>query len=393
MPAPLISRLRSSLWIVHRWIGIGLCVLLVPIALSGALLVYKDHADALIHPARYAVTGSEISQPLSTYLANAGKAAGTAKPIAVRFPIGAGWPVTVLAREARGEGRPILYTIYLDPPTARVLDVVEFRSSLFGFLHRFHENLTIPQFSGRALVGWAGLGMLLLSLSGIWLWWPRNGAFLPGLRWRRSLATTANLHHLIGFWISLPLAFVSLTGIYLSFPPAARSVMTSVLPMGPSQRGAFGGALADNPSMTPDQVLNGALAGRSGARPVALFLPTASAKGGRRGDKPAEGGARSISWRVQLRVPEQAMLATVLVADADGAVRQLPDPLAGDRAAQWIRWLHEGSNSGPLWRIVVLLTGLAPPVFALTGVLMWLRGRRQRRSAVRAGQGALQAAE
>ena len=43
--------------------------------------------------------------------------------------------------------------------------------------------------SGRAIVGWAGVGMLILSLTGIWLWWPRNGAFLPGLRWRRAPPT------------------------------------------------------------------------------------------------------------------------------------------------------------------------------------------------------------
>ena len=78
-----------------------------------------------------------------------------------------------------------------------------FRASLFGFLHVFHENLTIPEYSGRQIVGWAGVGMLILSLTGIWLWWPRGGDFLRGLRWRRSSLFTFNLHHLLGFWISL----------------------------------------------------------------------------------------------------------------------------------------------------------------------------------------------
>src|SRR4051812_5723195 len=92
MPA-ITMRLRAILWPVHRWIGIGFCLLLVPIAVSGALLVYKNNLDALLHPSRYAVTGAEMSQPLATYLANAGKAAGAkAEPIALRFPAGAGWP-------------------------------------------------------------------------------------------------------------------------------------------------------------------------------------------------------------------------------------------------------------------------------------------------------------
>src|SRR5262249_32216115 len=136
-----------------------------------------------------------------------------------------GWPVTVMARQrpaAEGQ-RPQFFTIFLDPPTGKVLDKMNFRESFFGFLHVFHENLTIPQYNGRAVVGWAGVGMLILSLTGIWLWWPRNGAFLPGLRWRRAPQTSTNLHHIFGFWISIPLALVSLTGIYLSFPQTARS--------------------------------------------------------------------------------------------------------------------------------------------------------------------------
>ena len=59
MPARLNARLRR-LWLnVHFWIGLGLALLLLPISLSGALLVWHDHLDALINPARYAVTQGE----------------------------------------------------------------------------------------------------------------------------------------------------------------------------------------------------------------------------------------------------------------------------------------------------------------------------------------------
>ena len=45
------ARLRTFWWTVHRWIGLVLTVLLVPIAVSGALLVWHDPLDALVHPA------------------------------------------------------------------------------------------------------------------------------------------------------------------------------------------------------------------------------------------------------------------------------------------------------------------------------------------------------
>jgi len=263
MPATLNARLRR-LWLnVHLWIGLGLAVLLIPISLSGALLVWHDHVDALLNPDRYAVTAGPSQSP-SALLAGAAKELGTGfEPMVVRMPEDAGWPATVMAREQRrGEsgGRPRLVTVYLDPSTARVLAKVEFRDSLIGFLHRFHENLTVPEYSGRAVVGWAGVGMLILSLSGIYLWWPRNLGFRSGLRWRRGPATSFNLHHLFGFWIAIPLAVVSATGVYLGFPQQARELLGSVAPMTAQQRG--GGFNA--PLMSPDPPRCGS---RGGSRP------------------------------------------------------------------------------------------------------------------------------
>jgi uncharacterized iron-regulated membrane protein len=375
------ARVRTVWWTLHRWIGLALAVLLVPIALSGALLVWHDHLDALVHPGRYAVTGAAL-MPASAYVASAGAALERGvQPAAVRFPERNGWPVIVMARgAARAEGGPPrIINVYLDPPTARVLDVVDFRSSLIGVLHRFHENLTIPEYSGRAIVGWVGVGMLLLSLTGIWLWWPRSGAFLPGLRWRRSAHTTANLHHLFGFWISIPLAVVSFTGIYLGFPQTARQVMSAIAPMTPQGERPGFGALARDARLTPEAALEAALASQPGARAAAVFLPTANAM-----------------WRVQLRLPTNGESLTVTVDDRSGAVARQPDPLAGDRAAQWMRWIHEGSHSGTAWQAIVFLTGVFPLVLAVTGIVMWWRGRQSRRSSAEgrvAGAGELQAAE
>jgi uncharacterized iron-regulated membrane protein len=397
------ARLRTFWWTVHRWIGLALMVLLVPIAVSGALLVWHDPLDALLHPSRYAVTGTQLVQP-SAYLASATAALdGGAQPVAVRFPEDEGWPVIVMARGApRVEGGPIRFVnVYLDPPTARTLDVVDFRSSLIGWLHRFHENLTIPEYSGRAIVGWAGVGMLILSLTGVWLWWPRNGAFLPGLRWRRAPQITTNLHHLFGFWISIPLAVVSFTGIYLGFPQTMRQVMSSIAPMTPQGQRPGIGTVARDARLTPDGALSAALSSQPDARAAVIFLPTARANTGGRAtgaerEGRSEGGsATGPSWRVQLRNAVSGETTTVTVDDRSGNVERPPGPLAGDRAAQWIRWIHEGSHSGPIWQFAVFLTGVFPLVFAVTGVIMWWRGRRSRKEVAgrTSAQGELQAAE
>jgi uncharacterized iron-regulated membrane protein len=366
------------LWLnVHLWIALGLVALLVPISISGGLLVWHDEIDSLINPKRYAVSGSQASLQPSDYLAKAEAAAADdpTKPrtTALRYPE-PGWPVRVVMRAQPREAgaRPRLVTAYLDPPTGKVLDVVDFRASLFGFLHVFHENLTIPEYSGRQLVGWAGVGMLILSLTGIWLWWPRGGNFLSGLRWRRSALLTFNLHNFLGFWISLPLAAVSATGIYLSFPQTAREAMSSIAPMAPQGQRGFG-QVAQRTALTADQALAAALKAEPNGKPVALFLPVQQRE-------------RPLTWRTQISRAGSGDIVTVTTDDHSGQTSPAIVPLSGDRAAAWIRWIHEGSHSGPVWAIVATLTGIFPTVFAVTGIIMWLRKRSDRREL--AGKGA-----
>lgn len=374
------------LWLnVHLWIGVGLAVLLIPISISGGLLVFHDNIDAAINPARYAVTGTQVALP-SVYIDKAAEAVrnepGNLRITGLRYPEEPGLPIQAMARAQSngpgrdGGGRPRFLTVFLDPPNGAVLDTMDFRASFFGFLHVFHENLTLQQYSGRQIVGWAGLGMLTLSLTGIWLWWPRNvrslGALLRGLRWTRSSRFTFNLHHLLGFWIAIPLAVVSFTGIYLSFPQTARSAMSSVATMNPQgARGGFG-EVARQTTLSADAALDLALKAEPGARPTALFLPT----------QPR--GERGIAaWRIQMERRSSGEIVTVMVDDPSGKTRVIA-PQSGDRAASWMRWLHEGSHSGPVWTAIVFLTGVFPTIFAVTGIIMWLR-KRSARDGKRAG--------
>jgi uncharacterized iron-regulated membrane protein len=381
------------LWLnVHLWIGVGLAVLLIPISISGGLLVFHDDIDALINPQRYAVTGSQVALPASDYLAKAADAVAKdpadLRVTGLRYPEEGG-PMRVVTRASNTQPgvRPRFVTVFLDPPTGNVLDVMEFSSSLIGFLHVFHENLMLPQYNGRQIVGWAGVGMLILSLTGIWIWWPRNGGFLKGLRWTRSPRFTFNLHNMLGFWISIPLAMVSLTGIYLSFPQTARELMSSVATVTPNARGGFNADVMRQTALTADRALEIARQAEPNANPIVLFLPTQQRGEGNRGgegarnaqgNRGAEGGRPAgpgPSWRVQLNRVDSGQTVTVMVDDRNGRAAPTIVPQSGDRAASWIRWIHEGSHSGAVWAFIVLLTGVFPTIFAVTGIIMWLRKR------------------
>src|SRR6185312_13707354 len=162
--------------------------------------------------------GPAASQPASAYAAAAqGAFAGHASLTQLRLPQKPGDPVVAVGRlagPAGASGRPRTLNAWIDPPTAKVLATTEIANTATMVVHRLHGQLLIPGV-GRKVVGWLGWAMFVSSATGLWLWWPRHANVLKGLRWRRSPSTLFNLHHMVGFWVCLPLAALSITGVYI----------------------------------------------------------------------------------------------------------------------------------------------------------------------------------
>ena len=129
--------------------------------------------------------------------------------------------------------------------------------------------------------------------------------------------------------------------------------------MTPQQRGGINAPLMRETNLNIDAALASALGNEPDARAAAIFVPT----------------QQTQAWRVQLRTENSECLTAVMVDDRNGAASKVVR-LQGDRIAQWIRWIHEGSHSGVLWQVVVFVCGLLPTLFAITGLLIWLRRRR-----------------
>ena len=226
---------RRVLRTVHLWIGLIVGVPLVVVCLSGSALVWHDALEGWMHPERRPSSQGDAMLPPSHYLGAAAKVLGEGLlPSTLRMPAEAGAPVVVSALD-RVDGRVRFTAVWLDPATGRVLDSADQGASLFGFLHRLHGSLAVPQFAGRQIVGWIGIILLVAAVSGLWLWWPRREVGLAALGWRRGLKVSANIHHVGGIWIALPLIVVTVTGIYISFPQTSRAVVGAFVTMPPQQ--------------------------------------------------------------------------------------------------------------------------------------------------------------
>lgn len=352
------SRLRRLWFQIHKWIGLALALLIVPISLTGSALVWHDWLDERLNPER-AATGAASLQP-SAYADSARRLAGPGERLSsLAFPREGGPVVATLARTSPpAGGRPVRTLLYLDPASARLLDRAASDEGAVRVLHVLHGSLMVPGV-GRQIVGWIGVAMLLSSLTGLWLWWPLSGRFARGLKWRRRSTTSDNLHHQSGFWVALPLAVLSFTGAWISFP--AFFAALSGDPPGPSmaERMRRNAALpAAETRLAPDSVLAAARPLATGAL-TGLAWPTGP-----------EG-----KWKVSFARPGGAAEVAVDDGSARATPPKAPQP---ETTARLMRRIHDGTGMGAFWQTIIFLGGLIPALLAVTGILMWLQARRSK---------------
>ncbi|HET9640839.1 MAG TPA: PepSY-associated TM helix domain-containing protein [Allosphingosinicella sp.] len=352
------SRLRRLWFQIHKWIGLALALLIVPVSLTGSALVWHDWLDERLNPERAATAAPSL--PPSAYAAAARRFARPGELLtSLAYPRDGGPVVATFARtDQPARARPVRILLYLDPASGRLLDRAASDAGAVRLLHNLHGSLMVPGV-GRQIVGWIGVAMLLSSLTGLWLWWPLSGRFTRGLKWRRRATTSANLHHQGGFWIVLPLAVLSFTGAWISFP--AFFAALSGDPAGPSmaermRRSAAPPAAATR--LSPDAALASARPLASGGL-VGLAWPSGP----------------EARWKISFARPGGA--AEVTVDDRSGAAAP-PRPPQRETTARLMRRIHDGTGMGALWQIIIFIGGLIPALLAVTGILMWLHVRRGR---------------
>lgn len=266
--------------------------------------------------------------------------------------------------------------------------------TFFGQVTRFHRWLSV---SGSTEVGGALIdasNLLFLIASGLYLWLP------PVFRWsrlklqlffRRGLpnaqARDYNWHHVFAIWALIPLFFIVLSGVVMSYSWANSLVFAAVGEEAPAGRGRPGGSGSALPDEMQATVLDGeALSYETLVGKAATIAPdwnTASLT------LPAPEAAY-----LQLALDEgngvQSARRTQFVLDrATGEVVSVgsgPTGTLGARLRGWFRFVHTGQIYGIVGQTTAGLASLAAVMLVYTGislgvrrlVRMWRRGRAVR---------------
>lgn len=373
--------LRRVLFQVHLWTGVALAVYAVVIGLTGSALVFETELNHTMHPALYHVTPRPKRVSLDATIGRI----KTAHPGWIAFalrnfedPAGA---TDLLMRPASGKSTPNYRIVSFNPYTGEILlDRLRYAGAL-GFLSNLHVYLLSGE-TGLLVSGWMALGLFILCVTGLILWWPGVQRWTAALLLKRRsswLRLNWDLHTVIGFWASAAFIVVILTGVDFAFPGPSGKIIELLTGAGYRDTGVSLDAISlkprrsDAPVMTIDQAVaatNRALPPNAPAGYMSLPANAASpfrVTGYYKGAAPY-----SQLVRILLDPHTGALLASSSTRDQD----------RGSRMEQYFVAVHFGLFGGDgvfglLIKVLWVLLGFVPALLAFTGLTMyWTRKLR-----------------
>jgi uncharacterized iron-regulated membrane protein len=323
--------------------------LVLVVGLSGSVLVFRTPLEELERGGPIVVRprGSMASIDRIAGAALATDPAATLH--ALRLPDTPEAPVLVELR--RGQRR---LDVAVDPYTSRVLRARAPDRSVLVAVHALHAALHAGR-AGGVLVGLLGLGLIVESVTGLWLCWPaarrrplagggrRDGGGPDGSSWT---GRPGAVHVVVG-GLSVGLGvIVALTGSVLAL--AGGSALAGTMVTGPQP--------SSHRPANLDLIASRAESALPGGRITALVT-----------------GAGGATIRVDKRLAPGSAGA-VIVDRATGEIVAVRVNERQTGVRELVRRLHAGDLAGWPSRVAWALVGLALPVLSITGYL--LAGRR-----------------
>ena len=374
---------RSLLFWCHLCTGVVVGLLVLLMSVTGVLLTYQKQMTAWADTR--GLNGSPpqagaVRLPVDTLLAR----------LAMSHP---GTPSTVVWRNQPDAPVAVAFglerTLFLNAYTGAVLGegsaamrrVFLIATEWHRYLGRYGDQRPL----GKSITGAANLGFLLLILSGLYLWLPRNwspAAVRNVALFRRGLSGKArdfNWHNVIGLWSFVPLFLIVLSGVVISYPWASRLVLrvageTPPPPAAPP--GAARPALAATAS-TPTTL----------TAPPALEPLVAAARDKRPGWKiltlqvpPADPEVTRAVFTVDEGTGGQPQARATLTYDRTTGAELKWEPFSsgtpGRRLRTILRFTHTGEVLGIVGQTIAGLVSLGATLLVWTG--LWLAWRRFR---------------
>lgn len=372
---------RRKLWLkVHLYFGLLAGAVFVLIGLTGSLLAFEDAIDAWLNPKLMIAPGGNKSfLPLDEIVKSGVKAMpNNGKALDLGFPRHQDRTYDLWFEQPSSNADYFeRHQIFINPYTAEITGqrlLIDFerpwRDPFMDFILRLHYSLALGS-TGKNAVGFIGLALLFSVLTGLILWWPQSGKFAKALSIKRNASLERlnfDLHKTFGFYSSIILLFLILSGVYLIFPEYGRGLIGIFSPVSPPWPTYQSVIPVDN--KTP-----------LGLVEIKRITDARFPDGDyRRIVFPQnEQDVYFVSKRANDEVNQKYAYRRLWIDQYSGNilhVRERSTRTAGEIVEEWLYPLHTGEAFGFTGQVIILILGLTPLILYVTGVIRWLQKNR-----------------
>ncbi|CAH1209429.1 hypothetical protein PAECIP111893_03020 [Paenibacillus plantiphilus] len=210
----LFPALYQSVWRWHFYAGVLFAPLLVILAFSGSVYLFKPQIEGYLYKDMLSV--SEVGAASLTtdeLIAKTVRAYPGTTISSITLP---DQPDATIKMAASRNGTST--TMYADPYTGNITGMLNSDKTFAAFFKKMHSELVVGGTWANRLVELAACWGVILIVTGLYLWWPRSksaiwGTILPRLGNRGSRQFSRDLHAVPAFWLSIFILILIATGL------------------------------------------------------------------------------------------------------------------------------------------------------------------------------------
>jgi uncharacterized iron-regulated membrane protein len=207
---------------LHLILGLASGLIVVILGVTGCLLAFEVEIRNITEPFKKVKAETGQFLPPSALKSIADKKLSSGNALGVEYP---GSEKAAIASWYDSTNYEL---VYLNPYTGEALKHKNMNEDFFRIVLDGHYYLWLPEKIGQPIAASATLIFLVMMITGIVLWWPKNKAARKqrfSIKWSASWRRrNYDLHNVLGFYMSWVAIFLAVTGLVFGFQWFARSV-------------------------------------------------------------------------------------------------------------------------------------------------------------------------
>ena len=208
---------------IHLWLGFTSGIIVFVIAITGCLYAFQAEILSLTETSFRKVTPQNAAYLPPTQLKEVAVAQLPDKHLH-----GVKYGAKDEAAEVSFFSEEYYYVVYLNPYSGELLKVKNMDRDFFRVVLLGHYYLWLPHEVGQQIAIYATIIFVVMMISGLILWWPRNKAAAKqrfSIKW--SAAWTRknyDLHNVLGFYMTWVAIIMAITGLVFGWQLLANAI-------------------------------------------------------------------------------------------------------------------------------------------------------------------------